>query len=323
MAATRSPRTAKAAKAPDAVLLAAIEQARGAIADLADPSAVGAHEGYEVEGERTLTHYFTCLSKGYRGWRWAVTMARVARAKVATISEIVLLPGAEAILAPTWLPWADRLAPGDLGDSDTLPYRGDDPRLMPGYTATDGSDDDEDADRVAVWELGLGRIRVLSPEGRDEATQRWVDGPNGPRPELPPSRSCQTCGFFLPLAGSLRLAFGVCANEWSPSDGQVVDSRHGCGAHSETDVEQPEVERLPDLILDEISSDSVAFVPRDLSKAREDDAPATEAETEQVVEEAEPLVTDEPAVAEAESAVAETEPAVAEAEPLVAEPSDT
>ena len=37
------------------------------------------------------------------------------------------------------------------------------------------------------------------------------------------------------MAGSARSVFGVCANEWSPYDGQVVSMDHGCGAHSETD----------------------------------------------------------------------------------------
>ena len=31
-------------------------------------------------------------------------------------------------------------------------------------------------------------------------------------------------------------AFGVCANEYSPSDGRVVTFDHGCGAHSQVAV---------------------------------------------------------------------------------------
>jgi hypothetical protein len=42
----------------------------------------------------------------------------------------------------------------------------------------------------------------------------------------------------VPIAGALRQVFGVCANEWSPSDGQVVSLDHGCGAHSELDVDR-------------------------------------------------------------------------------------
>src|SRR5699024_12803958 len=60
----------------------------------------------------------------------------------------------------------------DLNVGDVLPYVADDERLEHGYEATD----DEEADRIALWELGLGRPRVLSPEGRSEAAQRWYDG---------------------------------------------------------------------------------------------------------------------------------------------------
>ena len=98
---------------------------------------------------------------------------------------------------------------------------------------------DEDVDQVALWELGLGRHRVLSAEGRDAAAQRWYDGESGPTAPVAVKAPapCSTCGFFVPMAGALRSVFGVCANEWSPSDGRVVSLDHGCGAHSEVDVE--------------------------------------------------------------------------------------
>ena len=46
-------------------------------------------------------------------------------------------------------------------------------------------------------------------------------------------RVCRDCGFFLPLAGSLGVMFGVCGNELS-ADGHIVDFEYGCGAHSDT-----------------------------------------------------------------------------------------
>ena len=46
-----------------------------------------------------VTHSFACLAKGYRGWRWAVTVARAPRSRTATVCETVLLPGGDAILA--------------------------------------------------------------------------------------------------------------------------------------------------------------------------------------------------------------------------------
>ncbi|GAA2823499.1 hypothetical protein GCM10020220_010010 [Nonomuraea rubra] len=88
---------------------------------------------YESEGDRIVTHYFACLDRAYRGWRWAVTVTRASRAKKVTVSEAVLLPGSGALLAPEWLPWSERLRPGDLGVGDLLPTADDDDRLAPGF----------------------------------------------------------------------------------------------------------------------------------------------------------------------------------------------
>jgi hypothetical protein len=241
----------------DAVCAAAVVQARQATEGIADAGAVGEHLSTEADGDRTVTHSFSCQAKGYRGWRWAVTLTRVPRARSATVSEVVLLPGQDSVLAPDWVPWSDRIAPGDLGVGDALPYRADDPYLEPGYAQTGVQDEDEQA----VWELGLGRARVLSTQGRDAAATRWYLGDRGPTADeaVNAAAGCGGCGFFLPVAGALRQVFGVCANEWSPSDGRVVSVDHGCGAHSETDVERLEPQLLPELILDETGNEMVVI----------------------------------------------------------------
>ena len=151
----------------------------------------------EMLGERLAMHWFECTSAGYHGWRWGVSVARVPRAKLATVCETNLLPGPEAVLAPEWLPYADRLAPGDLGPGDVLPRRPDDPNLEAGFEATG----DEDVDQMALFELGLGRPRVLSAEGRDAAATRWYTGENGPKAEiaLKATARCSTCGYFVPM----------------------------------------------------------------------------------------------------------------------------
>ena len=116
----------------------------------------------------------------------------------------------------------------------------------------------DDVDEVALWELGLGRPRVLSLAGRDEAAQRWYDGehgPHDPHAEQAPAK-CTTCGYFVPMSGALRQVFGVCANQWSPSDGKVVSLDHGCGAHSELDVER-RPEPLDEPVLDELGYEPV------------------------------------------------------------------
>ena len=127
--------------------------------------------------------------------------------------------------------------------TDRLPYNADDSRLEPGFEQTG-----EDADQIDPFEMGLGRPRALSKEGRDAAFTRWYKGDSGP--DNPGTRqaqaNCSTCGFLMPMGGSARLLFGVCANEWSPFDGKVVSFDHGCGAHSETDVSAEDQERMWD-----------------------------------------------------------------------------
>jgi hypothetical protein len=218
----------------DSTLAGAVDLAREAAVSIAEPGTVGDHLGVVMEAERLATHRFSCASTAYVGWQWSVSVARSPRQKFATICETSLVPGEGAILAPEWVPYAERIAPGDLGAGDVLPYREDDPLLQQGFEATG----DDDTDQLAIAELGLGRVRVLSPQGREAAAQRWYDGAHGPRADVAEKAPapCQTCGYFLPMAGALRLTFGVCANEWSPSDGKVVSLDHGCGAHSEVDV---------------------------------------------------------------------------------------
>ena len=212
---------------------------------MAWPSKVGQHLGVRAEGDRVVTHFFDCLDPAYRGWRWSVTATRASRAKNVTISEAVLLPGEDALLAPAWVPWIERLRPGDLGPGDLLPTRSDDARLAPGFTEVSDA-----TDRQQLWELGLGRPRVLSPEGRDEAAERWYEGPSGPQSPIAHAApaQCATCGFFVPLAGALRQLFGVCANEYAPDDAKVVSVDHGCGAHSEAVALPPAVESTPPLV---------------------------------------------------------------------------
>ena len=244
-------RTRTRVSAPDQTCVAAADLVRSAALELAWPGVPGDHLGYEGEGDRIVTHYFACLDRAYRGWRWAVTVTRASRAKKVTVSEAVLLPGTGALLAPEWLPWSERLRPGDLGVGDLLPTADDDDRLAPGFTEVD-----DDTDRQMVFEYGLGRARVLSAIGRDRAARRWHAGEHGPHTPIAHAApaQCSTCGFYWPLAGGLRQVFGVCANEYAPDDGKVVAADHGCGAHSEAAVMPPSVEQaMP--ILDDMGFD--------------------------------------------------------------------
>lgn len=279
-----------AAATKDAVLGSAVDLAREVAIDLAEhPSDVGEYLGAVVESERLVSHRFACAAPGYGGWVWTVTVARVPRGRVATVCEAVLLPGDGAILAPSWLPWSERLRPGDIGPGDVVPFRADDPRLVLGWKPTG----DEELDSVAIDELALARARVLSRDGRDAAATRWFAGSQGPTSPgaLAAAEACLSCGFLVPLQGSLGTLFGVCVNEWSPDDGRVVSFDHGCGAHSETDTE-PHASDWPDpsAAHDDMDVELVSLA----GEASTENAPAGEAVTEDAPA-ADPSTQDAPA----------------------------
>ncbi len=247
-------RVVRSRREPDQACAEAAGLARTALEEAAGPCSVGEHLGLQAEGDRIVTHFFECLDPAYRGWRWAVTVARAARARAVTVSESALLPGPDALLAPEWVPWRDRVRPGDLGVGDLLPAGADDERLVPlvllagddavvdwyadGPPEAAGARDPSRPGEAptAQAEMYPGRARVLSAAGRDETAERWHSSDHGPRAPLARAApaSCASCGFFVPLSGILGQAFGVCANAYAPDDGRVVSADHGCGAHSES-----------------------------------------------------------------------------------------
>ncbi|MFT2018361.1 DUF3027 domain-containing protein [Streptomyces sp. 796.1] len=327
-------------RTPDRLCAEAVDLARVAAEEAAFPGPVGEHVSAVADGDRVVTHFFECAEPGYRGWRWAVTVARASRAKVVTLDETVLLPGPEALLAPEWVPWSERLRPGDMGPGDLLPTEADDLRLEPGFSGEDAPPpnsvladetsplravapaadaapaagrpavagelaeraDAEDADLTAgspaapapsaggngaelpvtgslpavADELGLGRARVLSRYGLHVAADRWDEayGAKTPMAQAAPA-SCMTCGFLMPLAGSLRQAFGVCANEFGPADGHVVSLGYGCGGHSEAAV-MPKPPRPAPPVIDETVVDPLPLRPDHTGGSVELDTPAEE-----------------------------------------------
>lgn len=238
----------------DAVAAAAVDQARAAAVEVGGVENVGEHRAARAAADRLVTHTFTCLAAGYPGWEWTVTLARAPRAKAATVCEVELIATADSVVAPSWVPWSERVQPGDLGPGDVLPQPEEDDRLECGYAPTG----DEDADQLALWELGLGRRRVLSREGRIEASNRWYEGDFGPGSTMArqAAEKCRQCGFLIPMPGSLRQEFGVCTNELSPADGRVISLEYGCGAHSEQKAPATPAPRPP--VIDEVAFDLVA-----------------------------------------------------------------
>lgn len=241
----------------DANLEQAQDTALAAVVGEAGSAVVGEHLEVFMEEELVATHLFMCTNPAYVGWRWAVTLTRAPGAEHVTVNDVVLLPGPDSILAPAWVPWSERLEPGDLGVGDVLPTPTDDPRLVPGYTEWDSLLDAEAAELPTGWQIGLGRERVLSVTGRDEAAERWHDGDRGPNTPMAQAvdAQCSTCGFLVPIGGVFGQIFGVCANAMAPADGQVVALDFGCGAHSQIAVEHAVA--LPDPTSDELGWDAL------------------------------------------------------------------
>jgi hypothetical protein len=242
---------------PDSRALEAVDAARAALVDEVGADVVGEHLSAGPESDGSVTHHFACTQPGYPGWVWAVTVASVPGQEAVTIDEIVMLPGDESITAPVWVPWRDRIQPGDLSPGDLLPADEDDSRLVPAYFAGERPDDDE---LPVIEEIGLGRARVLSLEGRDLAAQRWYDGDQGPDVPLAQSAPgrCAGCGFLVRLDGPLATMFGVCANEFANDDGRVVAFNHGCGAHSEAQLRKKQLPPpLPDHVFDTLNREDL------------------------------------------------------------------
>lgn len=221
-----------------------LNRAREAAVEEAENAAlVGGYLSATQEDGVAVTARFARTDAAYTGWEWCVTLALVP-GSTPTVSEVVLLPGNGSLVAPAWLPWDQRIRPGDLGPGDLLLPVVDDDRIAPAYLQSD-----DPAVEDVAHELGLGRPRVMTWLGRSDAATRWHEGEFGPDSAMAKAApmNCVMCAFYLPLAGSLGSVAGVCGNEMSPADGRVVDLAFGCGAHSEivVAIEPSNVGRVP------------------------------------------------------------------------------
>lgn len=108
------PHKARRTSKVDEILAAAKDVALQGVREITPDHNIGLVHHVRPEEERLSTHLFECTMPGYRGWFWFATLSRAPRSKVATICEVGLLPGDDALIAPDWVPWADRVRPEDL-----------------------------------------------------------------------------------------------------------------------------------------------------------------------------------------------------------------
>lgn len=132
---------------PDERLVGAHDLALQALHEITPASTIGPAAGYLVEDDGTVSLRFENRLAGYPGWYWIVTVARVDDDEP-TVLEAELLPGDGALLAPEWVPWAERLAEyrahqAELAEQSAAASAADDSETGDG-TEDDESDDDLD-----------------------------------------------------------------------------------------------------------------------------------------------------------------------------------
>ncbi|MBA8848035.1 DUF3027 domain-containing protein [Microcella alkalica] len=104
--------------------------ARDALGAITNPRQVGALRDVTIADD-IATVRFSTTQGGYPGWAWTVSIA-VNPGMEPGILETELMPGDGALVAPDWVPWADRLEDYLAQQAET--------------GASDGADGDEDDD---------------------------------------------------------------------------------------------------------------------------------------------------------------------------------
>ena len=155
---------------PDAFLAAAVDTARAAVEDITPAPTIGRHLAAKSEGDRLVTHLFESRLPGYLGWQWYAVLTRNSRSKVVTVSELGLLPSEDSILAPEWVPWAERVRPEDEQDQEPEP--------------------EQDQVLAAEPEAG-GQVAVPAEGEADDAARDAVSEPAVEAPEVAPGPSSE------------------------------------------------------------------------------------------------------------------------------------
>jgi len=146
------------------------EVARAALAEISPAGTVGDLLDSTAHDDGTATLRFASTLSGYPGWHWSVSVAEVP-GETPTVMEAELMPGEGALLAPDWVPWAERLED----------YRAAQALIAADAAATDDESDDDDDDFEDVDDDDELGVPLGGIDEEDEAeAESDDDGPEQP-----------------------------------------------------------------------------------------------------------------------------------------------
>jgi len=174
----------EAALIADPALLDARDLALAALHEVTPAATVGDPADYRVEADGVVSLRFHNRMAGYPGWLWTVSLARLDDAEP-TVLEIELLPGEGALLAPDWVPWAERLADyqaaqvaiAELAQSEADDDVDDD---LDDVDDLDAADFDQDGSSILhagdVDGVDIDELDTDANEDEDEDDEEFVEG---------------------------------------------------------------------------------------------------------------------------------------------------
>lgn len=154
------------AAVPDAAVLEPI--ARQALGEITRPANVGALRDVVV-ADGVATVRFSTTQGGYPGWYWTVSIA-VNPGLEPSVLETELMPAEGALVAPDWVPWADRLEDylAQQALEAELVGEGDDDLDESDDDDLDGDDDDDDDDFDDAGEIDGGHLADDEADALDD-----------------------------------------------------------------------------------------------------------------------------------------------------------
>lgn len=143
-------------------------------AALAEATAAGLGSFIELidEGDGAFSYQFASTLKGYRDWRWTVVIFQATPETEPTVSEVVLMPGQDSLIAPDWVPWSERLA-----DYKALQIELEAQAALDAAEAAEG-DQDEDSESTEDAEVpdGSGSEAPKDDEDADFEDESVAEG---------------------------------------------------------------------------------------------------------------------------------------------------